>query len=279
MKLVELTEADVVDIQKPLKSAERKYGVGGYTTLLDVISSRHTDKTGYVRPKLAGTNTQPKVRAMKRPSPQEIRKGLLAVGFPDEELPELSISPRYSNDPPVLAVYPYLYQLEDKLPPEMDSRMRQNWRDRWQKHFIAALAAAFGWYADSVEFSGRFGSPIVILSDKYQKVIGLSASRRRPLSRIVLALFDKHNIGGLRFPWVDKVKSGYRIKIEGAEIIDSNSLKRLEIDIRNTFGEDVNKIKVDKGELQGLGHRPVGPGLTNYRIFFTPDIKGKYPLR
>ncbi len=264
MKLSDILE-NVVDFRKPPKTQQRTYGADGYKTILSNINSGKP---------ASGQNVKPSIRMMKRYSSDVIRKALLDIGFPEHELPTFNVATELNAEHPRVHASPFMYQLDDN--PEfanMDQKMKYRVRDQIQNRIIAGLALIFGEWADSVTERGN-----IMLSDKFIKAAGISANRRVSLTGAVQKIFKKHDMGGLGFPYVDKTKYGYRVKLEGMEIVDNNSLKRVELDLKELFGDQFVKFTND-GEISSLGHRPVGPGLTNYRIFLGPDIKKKYMLR
>lgn len=266
MKIVEILEGDIVSITNPKSKGTRAYGDEGYTTIMQRLQNNKS----YVD----GTDSAPTVRPMKRYTLAEIIKGIKAVGFPENEIPRGDVSTDFSTTPPTVRVNFYAYQLQQLMGfPEKD-KMYYRWEDEWRNRMAAALLTSFGHFAKGMRFSGMANIPTIELSDDFSSSAGKTQNKPR-VENTIKAILKVHNIGGLLIYNIRRGKSNYNISIQGAEIIDDNSHKRLEMDLQKEFGSA--KLNISK-EIENIGHRSVGPGLANYRIALPFSIKNKYTL-
>lgn len=133
------------------------------------------------------------------------------------------------------------------------------------------IAEIFGDLCIRIERKGMGGFPRYILD---ANKLGLAAVKPS-LHAIIDDIFKEFKITGFGFTWTDKISTGYRTKIEGMELVDSQTFAHLTQRFKTEFGADLIKVTNDK-EISRIGHRAVMKGMTNYRLFFGPGIKDKY---
>lgn len=133
------------------------------------------------------------------------------------------------------------------------------------------VAEIFGDLCIRIDRRGAMGIAEYVLD---ANKLGLPAVKPS-LHSTIDKIFKEFKITGLGFTWTDKLSTGYRTKIEGMELVDSQTFAHLIQRFKTEFGADLIKVTNDK-EISRIGHRSVMKGLTNYRLFFGPGIKDKY---
>lgn len=286
-----LNEGEVVPFGKANKKDDRKYGVGGYKEGSEILSF-FKDMLAQKKADLKNVtvqNTKPQVKATKRPAEGFIRK--IFQELPEEIQPspyERGVASSFLTGGRFLNIGVRINQEMQKNLKKLDNQMAARVLDVWGQRMAERVSEALGYYLQDISYrigkgSGRTPPGVTIrvdnVTDKYFEDAGIDLSKLLPtLGDKIKNIFDSHNIGGLGFVWVDRQRTGYRIKIEGAEAIDEKSLRRLAADLKTAFGDDFIKLKMDSRELAHIGGRPVGKGLTNYRLWLSHNIKGRYRL-
>lgn len=291
MKVKDIVEGDVVSFGSPPKETERAYGVGGYEKGAPVLQAfrdllaqkKASNQTIQV------LNRKPEVKAKKRPAEGFLRQIFQSLPADLQPSPyDSSVHSNFLKGETHLDIEVYVNQKMQKELKKVDPKMAERILDTWGRRIAERVAEALGYYIQDITYRtepawGRYPPRVSIeienVTDKYFEDAGVDRSKILPsIEDKIRSLFKDHNIGGLGIIWVDKQKTGYRIKVEGAERVDEKSFRRLVAALRTSFGDDFIKMTMDRGELTSIGHRPVGPGLTNYRIWLSHNIKGQHRL-
>lgn len=134
-----------------------------------------------------------------------------------------------------------------------------------------AIAEFFGVAAEKITVSDTLVT--IVMAKDFAGV-----APKPSISTAIARVFKEFNMGGVRFPWVNKLQNGYGVKIEAVELLSPEEFVEFSKAVKSTFGDIFLKVKHD-GEISSVGHRPVGKGLTNYRFYFTNELKDKYTLK
>lgn len=267
MKIKDIFEADVTSITQA-NTQNRTYGADAKSA----IQSFHDER----RQTVQGVQAAPQIKVAKRFNAQAVKSAVIAAGFPANEIPDyFDVGSGYNETPPRLYV-----SVNPKELPQLQGvqeQMAQRWLKSWYGRLAGALAQAFGTFATHVETMG-FGGLQVYLSQEYFTASGAKSSLSTPNAPAkVAAVFKKQNIGGIIAIEPTKTKSGYTIKVLGAELVDARSQKTLDMALRQAFGDDYISMK-DAGEVSELNNRDLGPGRTHYYLYFKTDLKKTHTL-
>lgn len=234
---------------------ERKYGYNGYKCLLDNLKELIND--GIIESE--GLTSEPLIKPMKRFSSAAIKKAL--VKLDGGEFNNIDVTTSLNEETPSVHVDGSIWELTDEEAAEKLPK------------FVSLLLNVFGDFVKSVKAS-KWGANL-LLTDKYLDTIGFV--KKRSLSCILDEIYKKHDVGGLKFFWVDAYSKGHRVKVEGVELLSKEDFDLIVDDVNKAFSGHLDRAKQD-GEITCIGHRPVGEGLTNHR-FFLKDVKGKFNLK
>lgn len=292
MKVKEILEGDVIDFAakqqqradadvEAAKQGSRRYGDSGYTGLFQSLLARSQKNLSPV----PALETEPLLDTTKKftsAAAGRVYKMMLQVASPQEReifqtipaqleierQPPIALHARVNEktNQPQITIALNVYSTHRKSR-ENDRLIHMAWAN------IAArlLAKTFG------NVIVGLITPTITLNEPQIRFTLNTTISNPSLSGTVRKVFKDFNLGGIGIPWVDKVSTGYRLKIEGMELVDDRTFGHLVAAVKRIFGPLFIKMKHDN-EISGIGHRPVGPGLTNYRIFLKPEVKQSYRL-
>lgn len=255
MKIRELLEGNVSNIFSA-NTSSRTYGANGFTSILDALANKR---------EITPVEATPTLKPVKQLRPATLLKALASQGYNAEPEAQVTIFSTLNCDTPCFQ-FEYYYPRQQDVNPAFEQRMREV----AQAKFMAAVIQLFGRYATKIEtrFGGQF---LVYVSDEY--IAALDKFTRVPVvTDMITKILEQQNIGGLNFINIVRIKSGYSVRIEGAELVDEKSQRTLMMAIRAAFGDCFIKMKCD-GEIDSIGQRPAPDGVTNYRLYFTADLK------
>lgn len=267
MKLTDIFEADVTSITQA-GTNNRRVGADAKTAMQSFTDSQ----TITIPP----TASAPVIKVGKRFSTANLDKALVAVGFPQDEIPpDTRIAHNYNDTPPSIWVQVNPRGLE-KLQGLADT-MRDRWIKQWYGRFATAISKVMGTIATNIKTSG-FGSVIVELSPDFLNQSGSKSSLTTPNAPSkIREVLKSQNIGGVLNIKTTKTKSGYTVRIDGAEMIDERSKRALGIALRQVFGDTFISLKSD-GVVDQLSNRDLGSGMTNYFLYFKPELSQAFTL-
>ena len=269
MKLRQLFENDGKVIDFPVRPVQRTYGANGYKT----ITQQFQSASDGIEPRtLTPLHEPPLIKFNKRPSSAAFFKALSAAGVPKDMHPKnVEISSFDHEDGKGLHIHPMFYGAFTGDRAFVNKRIQVA-----KRLFNQALPKIFGNTVSKFDQVGMGKFPIAVFSSEFLKSKGMTTALP-PITVAIKTLFKKHNMGGLMFTKVTRTKSGYTVRFEGVELVDQSSLNLLDSDLRSAFGDLFIRWKHD-GEISAIGHRSVGPGLTNYRLYFLHDVVKLYKV-
>lgn len=267
MKLTDIFEAEVTSITQA-NTQNRTYGADAKSALQDFHDS--------TRQTVQGIQSPPQIKPAKRFNPAAVKAAILAAGFPATDMGDyFTVQSGYNESPPCL----YISVNPKELPQLKDvpEQMANNWLKNWYLRLAKALAQVFGTFASHVETMG-FGGLQVFLSQEYFTASGAKSTFSTANAPAKVAeVFKKQNVGGIIAIEPTKTKSGYTIKVLGAELVDQRSQKTIDMALRQAFGDDYISMK-DAGLQDELNNRELGSNRTHYYLYFKPDLKKTHTL-
>jgi len=271
MKLHSLFEVDIVDLDTRRKSPERKFSSSDQSLLADqtfakTLRSFMNQNLEHIQP----VDTPPLIKEMKSYPARSIMK--IIKPKVDQFIKERGLEPAVDRwrlnafnevspeNKRIVYIQAYAVtkpHLQHKLAPKIQEIVR-----------IKIAESATETFGSRVEKT----APTVMGVRLY---LNQTVNAKPSVQDVITAIFKKYRLAGLGFFFTDKLKSGYRTKVEGIEIPDPATYRLIERDMKNTFGSLFVKMKTD-GEITNIGHRFVASGMTNFRFFFTSDLLKTY---
>lgn len=274
MKLVDLFEADVVDITK--QTGTRKYGANGYKPFIDPTDD-------FKMRTVPGIDEQPAIRISKRYSQQMINKALVDCGLSQSDCTDVAITYNMAGQHPYIRLsFDGRSLLKSHTSNGMHPDMAKRWIVSWKQRTVKAVGTAFGNLVTNMVVHDNPTSGLTIdcvMSTQFLSTIGVNIGHNKPKIReLIIRMLKKHNIGGINHVVAKQGKTGCFITVSGAERIDSNSVKKLEIDLNKTFGGLFRKLEVSSIDDVTLSTHAIPEGLVTYRLVFSPELASTYSM-
>lgn len=259
----------MITFKEFIAESQKQFSSSEYNTVLSQLSRGVTS--------VQGITSAPLVKPMKNFNDKlvisTIKKAKIDIG--NIEASDFDIKTDIKDLVPMIRTTLFIRELEKKIPDveNMSSSQIQDYLTDLNNKFTAALLTIFGTFVSGVSVGPQMK---FLLTDEFLESAGL-AERKIDVTSIIGDIFKKYNIKGLGFTSVSSIKSGYSVRYAGLDIVDQQTMKKIEADVSKRFADVFIMIKTD-GEINTVAGRGVRDGLTNYRFFFTKELKAKYGL-